>query len=309
MKRHRRANPSSISHVIHSKNDRWVVVVSYVFVALFAFICLYPMLLTVTVSFTSERLIATDGYKLIPKAFTLDTYTYIFAHSGVRILRSYGVTIFITLFGTLGSMLVTSMLGFAISLRELRYRNVIAFICNFTSIFSAGLVPWYVICVNWFGLNNNIMALILPSMFSVWNMFLMRTYFKYISFSLYEAAKIDGAGHWTVFFRIALPLSKTALLTVGLMYILSYWNNWWNALMFISDRDLYPLQYYLYSIVSNVNAISSGRIPAGAASSIRLPSETVKMAVTIISIGPIIFLYPFIQRYFVQGIMTGAIKE
>lgn len=295
--------------IAQSPGDRWVTIVAYVFVGIFGVVCLYPLLLTVSVSFTSENLIAKDGYRLIPQAFSLDTYTYIFAHSGARILRSYGITILVTVVGTLASILITSMIGYALSIRELRYRNVIAFFCNFTIIFSAGLVPWYVVCVNWYHLQNNLLALILPSMFSVWNMFLMRTYFGSVSPSLYDAAKIDGAGQWTVFFRIALPLSKTALLTVGMMYTLAYWNDWWNAMMFLTERDLYPLQYYLYSIVSNVNAISSGRIPAGAAANIRLPSETVKMAVTIITIGPIIFLYPFVQRYFVRGIMTGAVKE
>ena len=292
-----------------SKNDRWVKILAYSFVGLFGLICLYPLLLTVTVSFTPESVIASDGYRLFPREWTLDTYTYIFAHSGARILRSYGVTLLITVAGTLGAMLVTCMISYAISLKEMRYRNVIAFICNFTSIFSAGLVPWYVVCVNWYNLRDSIFALIIPAMFSVWNMFLMRTFFSAISPSLYDAAKIDGAGHWTIFFKVALPLSTTALLTVGMMYALSYWNDWWHALMFISDRNLYPLQYYLYSIVSNVNAISSGRVPSGAAASIRLPAETVKMAVTIITIGPIIFLYPFVQRYFVKGIMTGAVKE
>ena len=303
-------NEHDAPHAIRqSKNDRWVKVIAYAFVGLFGLICLYPLLLTVTVSFTPESVIASDGYRLFPREWTLDTYTYIFAHSGARILKSYGVTLLITVAGTLGAMLVTCMISYAISLKEMRYRNVIAFICNFTSIFSAGLVPWYVVCVNWYNLRDSIFALIIPAMFSVWNMFLMRTYFSAISPSLYDAAKIDGAGHWTIFFKVALPLSKTALLTVGMMYALSYWNDWWHALMFISDRNLYPLQYYLYSIVSNVNAISSGRVPSGAAASIRLPAETVKMAVTIITIGPIIFLYPFVQRYFVRGIMTGAVKE
>ena len=297
------------NHIRQSRNDRRVKIAAYLFVGFFALICLYPLLLTVTVSLTPEDIINSDGYRLFPRKLTLDTYTYIFAHSGNRILLSYGVTILVTVAGTLASMLVTCMIAFAISLKELKYRNVIAFICNFTSIFSAGLVPWYVVCVNWYGLRDNILALILPAMFSVWNMFLMRTYFRAISPSLYEAAKIDGAGYWVIFWRVALPLSTTALLTVGMMYALSYWNDWWHALMFISDRNLYPLQYYLYSIVSNVNAVSSGRIPSGAAASIRLPAETVKMAVTIITIGPIIFLYPFIQRYFIQGIMTGAVKE
>ena len=297
------------NHIRHTRNDRCAKVIAYLIVGLFGLICLYPLLLTVTVSLTPEDVINKDGFRLIPRTFTLDTYTYIFAHSGTRILKSYGVTIIVTAAGTLGSMLVTCMIAYAISLREMKYRNVIAFICNFTSIFSAGLIPWYVVCANWYGLRNNILAMILPPLFAVWNMFLMRTYFKAISPSLYDAAKIDGAGHWTIFFRIALPLSVTALLTVGLMYALSYWNDWWHALMFIDDRDLYPLQFYLYSIVSNVNAVSSGRVPSGAAANIRLPAETVKMAVTIITIGPILFGYPFIQRYFVKGIMTGAVKE
>lgn len=297
------------SHIHRSSADRWAKIIAYSIVGLFGLICLYPLLLTVTVSLTPEDTIAREGYQLIPSKWGFDTYTYIFAHSGSRIMKSYVVTIIVTVAGTFCSMLVTCMIAYAISLREMKYRNVIAFICNFTSIFSAGLVPWYVICTKWYGLADNILGLMLPAMFSVWYMFLMRTYFKAISPSLYDAAKIDGAGHMTIFFRIAMPLSVTALLTVGLMYALNYWNDWWHALMFIHDRDLYPLQYYLYSIMSNVNAISSGRVPPGAAANIRLPAETVKMAVTIITIGPIIFLYPFIQRYFVRGIMTGAIKE
>ncbi len=297
------------NHIRRTMNDRWAKIVAYVIVGLFGLVCLYPLLLTVTVSLTPERVIDRDGFRLIPAEFSLDTYTYIFAHSGERILRSYGVTTLVTVAGTFFSMLVTCMISYAISLREMKYRNVIAFICNFTTISSAGLVPWYVVCRQWYGLANSILGLILPPLFSVWSMFLMRTYFRAISPSLYEAAKIDGAGHWTIFFRIALPLSVTALLTVGLMIALNYWNDWWHALMFVEDRNLFPLQFYLYQVVSNVNAVSSGRVPSGAAANLRLPAETVKMAVTIITIGPILFLYPFIQRYFVKGIMTGAVKE
>lgn len=289
--------------------DKLVTTLAYALVACFALACLYPLVMVVSVSFSSEREIARHGYSIIPQAFSLDTYRYIFAHSGARILRSYGVTIFVTVAGTIGALLITSMIAYAISIRKLRYRNVLAFVCNFTIIFSAGLIPWYIVSVNYYGLKNSMIALILPSIFSVWNMFLMRTYFAAISPSLYEAAEIDGANHFTIFWRVALPLSKTPLLTVGLMYALQYWNDWWNALIFINDKDLFPLQYYLYNILSNVNAISSGRIPSGAASGITLPAETVKMAVTVITIGPIIFLYPFIQKYFVQGVMTGALKE
>jgi putative aldouronate transport system permease protein len=290
-------------------SDRMVTAFAYTFIGLFGVLCLYPLLLTLSVSLSAEQEIVKSGYSVIPQAFTFNTYRYIFLNSGEKILRSYGVTIFITFVGTLGAMLITSMIAFAISIKTLKYRNFIAFLCNFTIVFSAGLIPWYVVCVNYYGLKNNILALILPSVFSVWNMFLMRTYFSSISPSLYEAAKIDGASYFRIYWKIAIPLSKTAILTVGLMYALQYWNNWWYALIFINDKEKFPLQYYLYSILSNVNAISSGRVPSGAAANIALPAETVKMAVTIITIGPILFLYPLVQKYFVQGIMTGAIKE
>ncbi len=136
------------NRIRHSRNDIWAKIIAYIIVGLFGLICLYPLLLTVTVSFTPEDVINRDGFRLIPREWTLDTYTYIFAHSGARILKSYGVTILVTAAGTLGSMLVTCMIAYAISLKEMRYRNVIAFICNFTSIFSAGLIPWYVVCAN-----------------------------------------------------------------------------------------------------------------------------------------------------------------
>lgn len=290
-------------------SDKVITAAAYGFIAFFAVACLLPLVLVVSVSFSSEQEIARNGYSIIPQSPSADTYKYIFINSGSKILKSYVVTIFVTVVGTLGALLLTSMIAFAISIKKLKYRNVISFICNFTIIFSAGLIPWYIASVNYYGLKNSIWALIIPSIFNVWNMFLMRTYFSSISPSLYEAAQIDGANYFTIFSKIALPLSKTALLTVGLMYALQYWNDWWLALMFINDKDLFPLQYYLYNILSNVNAISSGRIPSGAAGKITLPAETVKMAVTVITIGPIIFLYPFIQRYFVQGIMAGAIKE
>ncbi len=289
--------------------DRGITIFAHCFIGFFGLICLYPLILTLSASLSSESDIVRYGYSLLPKNFSFDTYTYLFLNSGKQILKSYGITIFVTVTGTLGAMLITSMIAFAISIKTLLYRNVIAFIANFTIVFSAGLIPWYVVCVNYYNLKNSILALILPSIFSVWNMFLMRTYFSSISPSLYEAAKIDGAIYFTIYLKIAIPLSKTAVLTVGLMYALQYWNDWWNALIFINDKNLFPLQYYLYTILSNVNAISSGRIPAGASAGITLPTETVKMAVTVITIGPVIFLYPLVQKHFVQGIMTGAVKE
>ena len=200
--------------------DKILSIVAYGFLGLFALVCLYPLVLTLSVSVSSEKEIVRHGYSIIPKGFTLDTYRYMFVNSGEKIFRSYGITILVTILGTLGAMLVTSMISYAISIKTLRYRNVIAFLCNFTIIFSAGLIPWYVVCVNYLKLGNTLSGLIFPSMLSVWNIFLMRTYFSAISPSLYESARIDGANHFRIYWAIAIPLSKTALLTVGLMYAL-----------------------------------------------------------------------------------------
>ncbi len=292
-----------------SASDVIVKAVAIAIIGIVAIACLYPLLMVVAVSFSDNAIVAKKGYSVIPQGFTLDTYRYIFARSGTNIARSYIVTISITVIGTLCAMLVTSMISFSLSIRDLKYRNAISFFCNFTIIFSAGLIPWFIVCNNYYHMRDQYISLILPSMFSVWNMFLLRTYFSSVPTSLYESARLDGASWFHIWWKIALPLNKTAMLTVGMMYALNYWNEWWNALMFLDDRKKFPLQFILYNVMSNVNAISSGRIPSGAAANIKLPSETMKMAVTIITIGPIIFLYPFIQKYFVNGVMTGAVKE
>lgn len=291
-----------------SRGDLLFKILCVFFVALFAALCLYPLLLVLGVSFSNETDVLKYGYALFPRRFSIDTYRYIFLQSGSRITDSYGVTILTTAVGTVCSLLVTGMISFALSIKQLRYRKVIAFLCNFTIIFGAGLIPWYMVCTKLLGFNNSLKGLIMPSMFSVWYMFMLRTFFSDIPPSLYESATLDGAGYFGTFWRIAMPLSKTGLLTIGLMYALNYWNNWWNALFFIDRKELFPLQYLLYNVLSNANAIKGGRIPAGVGN-IKVPAETVKMSLTIITIGPIVFLYPFVQKYFVSGIMSGAVKE
>lgn len=289
-------------------SDRILSCCAYIFIILFSAFCLYPLLLTLGVSFSKENLVQIHGYKLIPEVFSLETYQYLFYQSGERILRSYGVTILVTLVGTMLAMIVTSMMGYAISIRSLKYRNFISLYSYFTVIFSAGMIPWYIICVNYLHFRDNILGLIIPYLINVWFLFLLRNFFQSIPDAIFESAKIDGAGYFTIYYKIALPLSKTPMLTVALFYALQYWNDWWLAIMFISKQTLFPLQYYLYTIVSNVQALSSGQISSSAAASITLPSETVKMAVTVVAIGPIIFLYPLVQKYFVKGVMVGGVK-
>ncbi len=291
-----------------SASDKSMLTVAYVFLGVFALICLWPLLLVLGVSFSDETEVAWYGYRVIPMTFSTSTYEYVWVNSGDNILNAYGVTIIITVLGTALAMFTTCTMAFSISQPSVKYRNVVAFLCTFTTIFSAGLIPWYIVCVNYYHLSNTFFALFLPNCFATYNMFLMRNYFTAIPLEIYESATIDGASNFRIFWQMAIPLSVTPLLTVGMMYALGFWNDWYLALMFITKKQFYPLQFYLYTILANVNAISSGRVPQNALGHIKLPTETVKMAITVIAIGPILLLYPMVQKYFIRGVMTGAVK-
>lgn len=287
--------------------DKVFRVISYVICIAFALACLYPLLLVLAVSFSQEYYIGLYGYRLIPYEFSLDTYRYIFRTSGLDFLRSFGVSVSVMVVGTLTSLLVTVPLAYVLSLKSIKYRNALSFYCYFTTIFSAGLVPWYITCVRIYNLSDTFWALFLPYAVSVFFMFVLRSSFAQLPEEIVEAAKIDGAGEMAILFRIVIPLTVTPIITVGFLYALQYWNDWYLTLMFINDRTLYPLQFRLYSILTNTEGLSAAQAQS-AAGYMQVPTETVKMATTVLTITPILFLYPFVQRYFVQGITIGAVK-
>lgn len=290
-----------------SVSDLIFKILSYAVVAIFAIFCLYPLVLTLAVSFSDENLVQIHGYRIIPEKFSLDAYIYLFSSSGKRIINSYGVTIFVTVLGTLFSLFITSMMAFGISVRELKYRNHIALFSYFTVIFSAGIIPWYIVCVNYLHIKDSLLGLILPYTIDIWMLFLLRNFYQSIPEAILESARIDGANYFYIFLKVASPLSKTALLTIGLLTSLKFWNDWWLAIMFIQKQELFPLQYYLYNIISNAQALATGAT-SNLSSKIALPTETVKMAATCVTIGPIILLYPFVQKYFVKGVIVGGVK-
>lgn len=290
-----------------SFSDKIVSLVSYSILFVFSICSIYPLLLTLMVSISNENSVQLFGYKMIPKKISFETYAYLWDKSGDKILHAYSVTLIVTILGTLLSMMVTAMLAYAISQNNIKYKNAISLFAYFTVIFSAGIVPWYIVCVNILHITNTIFALFVPYLVNVWFLFLLRSYFQSIPTSLIESAKIDGANEFYTFVKIIIPLSKTAILTVSMFYALQFWNDWWLPIMLVSKKSLFPLQYYLFSILTNVQALSNSAT-SSVASNISLPTETVKMAVTIVTIGPIIFLYPFVQKHFVKGIMVGAVK-
>lgn len=287
-------------------SDRIVVIFAYFILVIFTLICLYPLLLAFSVSVSDNLLVEKYGYSLIPLKLSLDAYRVAFNSNWI--VSSYSVTLTVVIIGTLLSILISSMFAYTISVKTLKYRNTITLYCFFTMVFNVSLVPWYIVLIKFYGFGDSLWSLIIPYLINPWFIFLLRNYFESLPDSMAESAKIDGAGALTIFSRIIMPLSTPILATITLFVALVYWNDWWLALLFIKSRSLFPIQFQLFNILSNILFLTSGAEQSSATSSIKLPRETVKMATTIITIGPIIFLYPFIQKYFIKGIMIGAIK-
>jgi putative aldouronate transport system permease protein len=282
----------------------WIV---YGTVSVFMMICLYPLMLMISSSFSTEKEIIKLGYSVWPRGFTLDTYSYLFQSGGEWIMSSYLVSIIVTVAGTIGSMLITAMLAYALSSKKLKYRNSISMYCYFTMLFNGGLVPWYILIVNYYQLTNSLAALIVPYLLNVFFLFVMRSYFDTIPEPLLESARIDGATEIYIFARIMIPIAMPGIATISLFYAIQYWNDWWLSLLFIRDDSLYPLQYRLYNLLSNTQALASN-MSESAADKIAVPTVTVKAAITMITIAPILLVFPFIQRFFVKGLMIGAVK-
>lgn len=281
-------------------------IIGYPLISIFAIFCLIPFVMIISSSFTSEEYIIKYGYSIIPRQFSLESYR-LTLQNPVAILRAYGVTILVTVIGTALGVFINAMTGYVLQRKDFRWRNIFSFYFFFTTLFSGGLVPWYILCVKYLHLKDSFFALFVPSLVSVWNILLSKGFMKGIPFEITESAKIDGAGDFTVFCKLIIPLSKPLLATISLFTALSYWNDWFYCMMFISNEKLYTLQYFLHRLLASVRAIrtimeqSGMDIPT-------LPVESMKMSLTVIVTGPIIFLYPFVQKYFVKGLTLGAVK-
>ena len=274
---------------------------------MFSLLCLYPLALAFSVAFSSEQAVSANGFSIIPQQPTLDTFRYLLSQKMNILIQGYGMTIFITLVGTACSLAITLMYAFAISMPGFRHANKFSFFAYFTMLFNGGMLPWYILCTQYYHLANTVWGLFLPYGMNVFNMFLMRNYLKTIPTSIYEAARIDGAGYGTIFFRVTLPLSQVGMITVGLFYGLSYWNDFYLPLMLITDDSLTTMQYLLYRMMGNLQFLVSNS-NSSMVSNITPPMQTAKMAMSVLAIGPIILVYPFIQKYFVKGVIVGAIK-
>lgn len=286
-------------------SDKSVSIVFYGFITLFSIICLIPFILVVASSFTSEDSILRYGYNLWPREFSLEAYKLMF--STPKMLYAYGVTIFVTVVGTALSMLVSSACAYSLSVKSFYYRNIITFFIYFTMLFSGGLVPTYLWLVKYLKLTDSLWVLILPSLVNPWNVLLLRNFFAGIPESLAESAKIDGANDLVILFKIILPISLPGLATVGLFYALAYWNEWYKAMLYLRTEWKYPLQYIIMQITRNIRFAEELASMGGTVTE-NPPAYSSQMATAVITIGPIIFLYPFLQKYFVTGLTVGSVK-
>lgn len=279
-------------------------IIAYVILTVTVIICVVPFLMVVAGSFSSNPAIIKYGYSIFPREFSLDGYRMIFLFPD-EIGRAYLVTIAITIAGTLLGIVVMSMAGYALQRREMKYRNALAFVIYFTTLFNCGLVPWYML-ISSLGMKDTLWALVIPMCANSFHILLIRNFMRELPESLLESAKIDGAGEFRIFLKIVLPLSTPIIATVSLFLALAYWNDWYLASLFIKDVTKWPLQYKLYKILSAQMAMTQ----AGAEnfSNATIPTESLKLATAVVATGPIIVLYPFLQRYFVQGITIGAVK-
>ncbi|NJP40369.1 carbohydrate ABC transporter permease [Oscillospiraceae bacterium HV4-5-C5C] len=280
--------------------------IGYTLVTLVAVVCLIPLVMLISGSFTAEQTIRLYGYSIFPRDVTLEAYSVIFKDPST-VIRAYGVTIFVTAVGTSLGLFLLTMTAYVISRKDFKYRNGFSFFFYFTTLFNGGMISTYIFYIQYLHLKDNILALILPGLFNVFYLLIMRTFVAAIPTALIESAKIDGAKEFRIFIQIVFPLLKSGLATIGLFMALGYWNDWYNAMLYINSTEKYPLQYMMYNMLMKNQALSQIASQVGIRVE-NMPTNSLKLAMAVVTTGPIILLYPFVQKFFVKGITIGSVK-
>jgi putative aldouronate transport system permease protein len=287
--------------------DLTVKTVGYLVISLFALCCLLPFLLIIGTSFTSESAVHQSGFNIWPREFSVFAYKIVFENPGL-IVGSYVVTILLTVVGTALGLFLVAMTGYALQRPDFEYRNRVSFSIYFTTLFSGGLVPFYLLITQYLSLKDNYLSVLLPGLMTPFLIIMMKSFVRSIPHAITESAKIDGAGDFIIFIRLILPMTTPALATIGLFLALGFWNEWYHSMLFLSPDVKYrPLQLFLYNVVTSADFIRN----SAAASNVPLrdmPLETMKMATAVVATGPVMLFYPLVQRYFIKGITVGAVK-
>lgn len=289
-----------------SRADHIMHVVFNVVLGLVAIAFFMPLLLVVSSSFSSEAAVDAHGYSFIPREFSTFAYQYILGSSS-QLFVSYGVSIVVTAVGTTASLFLMSLLAYTLAQPDYKLRRPLSFYVLFTMLFNGGLVPSYILITRYLHLQDTIFALILPYLVTPFYVLLLRTYFSQLPRDYTDAARVDGAGEWRIFWNVVMPIARPALATVGLFVLLGYWNDWWLGLLYIQSDNLVPVQLYLYRILTNIDFLASNQSSISQLKDV--PIQTVKMAAAVLAIGPIVVAFFAVQRFLVRGITVGGIKD
>jgi len=295
--------------MVLSKKQRLGNVFVHLILILLTVIMIAPFILLFMASITDEKTLLLHGYAFIPTKFSLSAYAYIIK-SGSSIIHAYGMTFVITIVGTVINLLLSSLLAYGLSLKDLPGKKFISFFVFFTMLFNGGLVPTYLMYTTIFHIKNTFFGLIIPQfLLSAMNVIMMRTYFQNsIPTELYEACQIDGGGHLVIFKHVVLPLGKPIMVSMGLFAGLAYWNDWTNALYYVNNRSLWGIQSLLNEMISNIQYLNQNSNVATNLNMSKFPSTSVRMAIAFIGLLPVLVLFPFLQKYFAKGIAVGAVK-
>lgn len=292
------------------KNDKSMFVfntISYSTLSIFSLLCIIPFWLIISGSLSSETAIIRDGYSIIPREFSLSAYNELFKSMGT-IGKAYLVTICLTLAGPVIGLFLQTMGAYVLQRKDFKYANKMAFLIYFTTLFSGGLVPWYILMVQYLHLKDSYLAMLIPPLVGSWNIILLKNFMKNIPVEITESAKMDGAGDFLIYYKLILPLSIPGMVTIGLFMALGYWNDWYLCNLFITSPDKFNLQCLLYNVLRKAEFLQSSFIGLISTENYDPPKETIKLATAVVVTGPIIFLYPFVQKYFVKGLTVGAVK-
>jgi putative aldouronate transport system permease protein len=276
----------------------------YILILLFSLVCVIPFWIVLADSFASESSYLKYGYQLIPNEWSFDAYQYLL--SGGQFLTSYKNSLIVTIVGTVMAVIITSMFAYVLANPKVKYRKVLAFLTYFAMVLGGGLVGFYIMVANWLHLKDSLWALILPYLLNPFYAFILVAFYKSLPYEINEAATIDGAGDIRLFYQIIIPISTPVIATVSLFYAIQYWNDWYLSLLFIDNYKLHPLQLMIRQLISNLNV--SAYVGGGASYQVKAPTSAIQLSTVCLTIGPIVLLYPFLQKYFVKGITIGAVK-
>lgn len=297
---------SSSAKVKLGASDIIIRTIGYIIATFYSLCCILPFLIILGSSFTKESYLNRHGVQLWPGEFSTEAYRMVLKSGAIY--KSYVLTIGLTAVGTFCGLMIIAMTGYALQRKDYPFRNAISFFIYFTSLFSAGLAPYYLVMTQLYKLKDSYLAVLLPLMMSPWLIILMKNFVKAIPHEITESGKIDGAGDLKIFTSLILPMLKPALATIGLFLALGYWNEWYQSSLFLSSRvDVKPLQYMLYETVNTTEALKN-TVAGQYITLTDIPSNTIKMSTAMLATGPVILFYPFVQKYFISGITVGAVK-